>query len=732
MRKMLFGLMTLMLLFGCERDKEFYKKPDWLTGSVYEILQKEEKFSIYLEAVDRLGLKEDFDGKALMTCFIPNNDAFKAYLSEKGYDSVEDMPEKELDATIRYTMCVRSFNKEELETYHFSSSPQMKGKYYRVESYYTKDAYEETMTNSEDQKKVWLYNMPKTVSYFTQTYFDAIELDDPKKSVDFLLGDGAWDGDLVLGNGAKVLTYEIPANNGYVYEVDKLTDPLMNIEDVLTSNSEFSLFKEIYDYFSDYQYMSKFNKYAGAFGVDSLYRKNYDVFNTFWEADMATALQYVGVAKLHWYSGSMFVPQDQVLRSYLDEKFGPGSADNPAQLPLLTLKYLVEQHAIAKQHAWLEQIQDGSVQTNWGDNFEFNESDVFYQYIGSNGVIYGLNKVLSPSFFNSVLGPVLFNPNESIFSWIVEKTQSTNLVNNRSIGLGLIVADNEAFTDKGYRVSNEGYPIGDEKIQYNDNGSWKDYPYQDLVRLMDLHIAVIDDNIDFSQEGIVKNLGSFSLFKYKNNKLYVNESDLNETDKLYAEILEIDETPINGITYHVTNPLTPAKNKLGGLLSGYDQFSEFGNLLEKCELLDGGKLKSSLVGVDNFIVLAPSNSAIAQGIANGLIPALPQDSDEDEVKEDKIDELQVWCKQYFISMQENSQTHYLIPGDPKSKEFETMQFDPQNSTVTKKAYVKVDCTPNAESLTVKSHKTGKELETNADEPVMIASNGLLYSIDELF
>ncbi|TKG87143.1 hypothetical protein EYV94_28480 [Puteibacter caeruleilacunae] len=725
MRKVLLGFITLLLLWSCEKDDEFYQRPDWLKGSVYEFLQKEDRFSMYLNAIDRIGLKEDFDGKALMTCFIPNNDAFQAYLDEKGYNKVEDIPEKELTAAVRYTMGARSFNREELETYHYSSYPHLKGKYFRLHSFYRQEPYQEKMSNSDDEKTVWLYNNAKTVNFFSQTYFDAIKIEKPKNNIDLLFGEGTWDGNTVLGNGAKIITYEIPTDNGYIYEVDKMTDPLQNIEDILTSTDEFSLFKEVYDYFSNYRYQSSYDKYGETFGIDSLYSKGYSVFNTFDEKNTS-------IWKLTYESGSLFVPNNEVLKNYLDDKFGAGSSDDPSTLPLLTLKYLIEQHALSKQQAWMDHIQDGTVQTNWGDNFEFEPSNVFYSKVCSNGVVYGLDKVLAPSFFNSVLGPVLFNSNETIFSWIVEKTQSTGVLNNRAVNLGLIVPNNDSYTDLGYRVSNEGYPIGDEKIQYDNNGKWKDVSSTNLSKMMDLHIAILDGAIDFTQEGIVKNLGEFSLFKYKDNKLYVNESDLDELDKLYAEVLDVDESAINGVTYRVTNPLKPASSKMGQLFSSYDDYEEFANLLEKAGVLNNGSLSSSFISIDNYIVMAPSNAAILSGIAGGTIPEIPLDSEEEEVREEKQKVLKEWCSQYFVSMQENSETNYMIPQDQEAKTFKTKQIDKANSTPSKKAYVKVTCTPNGNTLSVENQKTGASFTTREDVPVMIAKNGVLYSIDGLF
>ncbi|MCL3781862.1 hypothetical protein EMN47_15865 [Prolixibacteraceae bacterium JC049] len=726
MKKMLYGIFIFtLLLMSCEVENDYYQRPDWLKGSTYEFLQQEERFSLYLSAVDRLGLKEDFDGKVLMTCFIPNDNAFNEYLKRKNYNSVADIPEKELKALINYTTGLRSFNRDELELYHFKDEKHLRGKYFRLTSLHTTDAYQERIPYGSAQRDVWLFNSPKMINFFSKRYFEAMEISDPKASVDLLFGEGTWNGETILGNGARIIKYEIPTDNGYVFEVDKLTDPLRSADRILKENEQFSLFSKLYDYFGKYNYESDFDKYKEAFGADSLFTKSNVLYNTYTEGN-------TDLYKLDFNTGAMFVPTNEVLKAFLESKFGPGAAENFQEIPVLALKYILKQHVQSSTMAWMEDIENGKITTSWGDELDFNKENIVFKELGSNGVVYGINKVLEPSLFNSVMKGVIQTDKTQLFSWFVEKSLNINLLNNRDLDLALFVADDDSFNEDLIRITKEGYPFGDEKIEVNFTGDWKEYNISDLSKMVDLHIALLEKDFDFSGKGFVKNVTNFSLIKYADNKLYINEDELGEEDQLYAEVLSTDKSPTNGNVYKISKTLNSPKYSISKLGETYTEFREFKRLLRKANLMTESSKFTSKFGFDNYIMLAPENEVILKGIDDGAIPEIPLDSDSGEVLKEKQDALAKWCLQYFISMQKNDQPNYLVPGDNTSKVFNSMQLDNENSTPTKLVYTKLKCTASSDNLTVLNKETNSSVSSIVTTPVYIGTDGIVYSVDGLF
>lgn len=115
-KRLLLSLLTLVLLFSCE-DKmdEHYKVPDWLKGSVWDVLSNNnEQYSIFQEGIELAGFKPIVEGKASMTVMAPNDAAFKIYLDSKGYASIKEMDKEELKKLIGFHILYYSYNKENL------------------------------------------------------------------------------------------------------------------------------------------------------------------------------------------------------------------------------------------------------------------------------------------------------------------------------------------------------------------------------------------------------------------------------------------------------------------------------------------------------------------------------------------------------------------------------------------------------------------------------------------
>jgi hypothetical protein len=90
----LYELLMGFCLLSCTDDisnDNHYKEPGWLKGNAYEVLQKEGNYSIFLKGIDLSGYKSIVDGNSILTVMAPNDDAFKTFLTQKGYSSIEEM-----------------------------------------------------------------------------------------------------------------------------------------------------------------------------------------------------------------------------------------------------------------------------------------------------------------------------------------------------------------------------------------------------------------------------------------------------------------------------------------------------------------------------------------------------------------------------------------------------------------------------------------------------------------
>lgn len=120
LRKALYALCFPFLLAGCE-DKmdEHYEIPGWVAGSEWEVLSSGEhgNFSIFLEGCDIAGYTNMLKGRSVMTVMAPDDEAFRAYLEEKGYASIKDMPVEEVKKLIGFHLVNYSYTKDMLENF---------------------------------------------------------------------------------------------------------------------------------------------------------------------------------------------------------------------------------------------------------------------------------------------------------------------------------------------------------------------------------------------------------------------------------------------------------------------------------------------------------------------------------------------------------------------------------------------------------------------------------------
>ena len=350
--------------------------------------------------------------------------------------------------------------------------------------------------------------------------------------------------------------------------------------------------------------------------------------------------------------------------------------------------------------------------------------------IASNGTFYAIDKVLTPSFFNSIMGPLLTDLNKSDFLYVIEQVGYSGVLSNKESSLGLFIVNNDRFEELGYRISNKGLPILDERLQYFEGDEWLDVPAHEVNDFVDRHLILYDENIDFSGKGFVKNMNVFNLMKYQDNKLYVNETEINGTDELYAEILSVDNSHNNGATYVISNPLSAPQSDMYAIIANDAKFAEFENLLIAAGIIENDKITSSFLSIDNYILLAPTNELVSSGLSNGSIPPLPMDSEDEETQNAKREALYTYCAQYFISMNENGLSNYLVPGDNESRNYQT-KAKAESWSVTNPERVKLHIDSSSDILQITSEK-GELFMTENEVSGMICTDGLVYEVDGIF
>ncbi|HRZ98286.1 MAG TPA: fasciclin domain-containing protein, partial [Paludibacter sp.] len=99
----------LLLVVGCNDKDEYYARPGWLEPPIYEVLQKEGRFTYYLQCVDSTLYAPALKSSGLYTVFAPNDEAFKSFLTAKGYASVSQLPDSLINQIVSYSIVYSNY-----------------------------------------------------------------------------------------------------------------------------------------------------------------------------------------------------------------------------------------------------------------------------------------------------------------------------------------------------------------------------------------------------------------------------------------------------------------------------------------------------------------------------------------------------------------------------------------------------------------------------------------------
>ena len=71
------------VISSCQHQmKEYYEEPEWLKGSIYEILQERGEYDLFLQGVDTCQYTALLKGRSILTVMAPTDSSLSAYLQK--------------------------------------------------------------------------------------------------------------------------------------------------------------------------------------------------------------------------------------------------------------------------------------------------------------------------------------------------------------------------------------------------------------------------------------------------------------------------------------------------------------------------------------------------------------------------------------------------------------------------------------------------------------------------
>lgn len=639
------------ILSGCQDDLyiDKYERPEWLAGKVYTQVKQQPELSIFARTLELTGYDTIIDVSGSYTVLGPSDEAFNNWLSENQYNSVEDIPKDYLERMVSYHLVQNPWSKIQLRTVDVygwidsldetNNKPrgfkretflQNEERFYPVK--FVTEGLNERITivdepESDFQRK-GIIDSRKFVPFFYKEYFDINDL--TYNDYDFYFDRPFDGGDELYFANAKIISNEIKAENGFVYIIDEVVEPLDNAYEILENENDkfdYSKYLSIVNLFPDFEYNDQRTKeQPGAelgLEVDSLFDLTYpelafDINNEETQPPAGTFGLPENVT-IRYHNG-MLAPTneafDELINDYINVPGGWGTLDRSP----LNIKRI-----IANAHMSINPVYPTDIERGFynGENdiVEINIGDIVHKEYGSNCTFIGLGKAIVPNAFSSVTGPVYLQPGFSRCMYAIEESGLLPALKRKNKNYSLYVESDFSLQEDSSLLYN---PIREEFTLYSiqEMGSATMYRLNknDLRALLLNHVAV-DQPRGIARKEFIPTLGGNYLI-YNNETGEVSGTDVTTDGYQGLGVMpnypqQISQGAINGETYQIENWFSFKANNLYSTIQS--SYLYFYNLMKKAGLVLEREYRFSFISNNEFYtVLIPTPEALEAANVSSL------------------------------------------------------------------------------------------------------------------
>ncbi|GAB6010958.1 fasciclin domain-containing protein [Viscerimonas tarda] len=725
---LLLSLVCVAFLFiQCDDNTErnaYFERPEWLEPPIYDVLEKEGRFGLYLQCVDKTEYANVLKGAGLYTVFAPNDEAFSLWMQEKSYASVADIPDEEAKEIVAYSIVYSRWTADRL-AYRFTNNQYELGAFKRKTAYYTLPYQDPEFDNNwvvdetnrsslsysvnDYQLNLTLQNY-KYLPIYTEEYFKSFPT--PLTTADYntFYPHAVYSGKNV--QDGTILSEDMYAENGIIHEVSRVNEPQENME-ILLKAPQYSAYNSLLNYksvlgeyvFKNYldvaelspKLLETYQKMLPHAGITKLYLKRFPS-DMGLSPVMENIFSETGANDTEKSGNTLLVPDNNVLINYINTRllkyYGKISA-----LPQGVLYTLINTHMV-KGLIWptvYEESFNSAGEYLNGEGLtgkKFNEAGILDKQLASNGFIYRINHVIKSRYFETVYSEIYLNPGRILLNLAYTETLREELMKSPLNGYASERWTLLNFSDGLLRQDGFGYDDLNRAFTHSESGDVGNVNTR-LQRLINTHIfpGLKNDEVDseitgfsaspftgttnYNGWGYLVNYNG-EMIRYKDNKL---QAAGNIEDGTFVTVTKEEDEFNNGYVFNTDGLLqySPRNTK-----SGADKYkdlplwqylvrartenpnvSDFVNYVEKClKKIDSDELdgvKSELF----YTALMPANSAMANARSTGHLPAL------DRVSGDYPDDLAkatMFINAHFLqgTVFADDGLEYLYPVNPMS------------------------------------------------------------------
>jgi uncharacterized surface protein with fasciclin (FAS1) repeats len=674
-------IISLIALNACEETMdEHYKKPEWLKGSTWEVLESRENYSMFLKGAELAGFRSILEGKSLATVLAPNDSAFKVYLAEKNVSSIEDLSTEELKKLIGFHIMYYSYDSDKLVNFRPNEGDgateeelnDNAGLYYK---HRTRSSDQPTAAVDTSGNEITIYHNERLLPVFSYRMFQTLDID-PVYNYEYFYPDSKWTGDDGFNvSNASVKEYEVVADNGYVYLVDKVVEPLETIYSLLKSRSDYSLYLQLYDRFSYYLLDEQLTTDFGD-GTDLYVHYHQLLPNIACEWPVS---DYRSLGEMSQLSTSVFAPSNNALNDFFENYWKAGGYNSFSDVNDIAVAYLLYNSVFKSLIIFPEMISDGLVQNSFNVliNFDVDAVPRENRVMCENGAFYGLEELGVPGMFKSITGPAFQNKAYSYYLYMLD---ASDLL----VGLSSKDASFTALIPSNKEMETSGISLIDGGLWWSEEGELTEMSTSAMTNYVDLHTVTGGQEIKSSGTQVLRTNKAFNYWYVKDGKLTTSIlfNRLFENPSSPFEFSEINEFTLNGESWsngrvysydneEIFHPLSSTASVQNLLAITRDEtydFFQFSELLRKSGLVNAEAGTLPFLSGLRCIIFIPRNDVITDAIAAGKIPGVESGgtvSDQEQLAN--------YLKGYFVPTEANGITTYPYLGSGVDGQFATLE-----------------------------------------------------------
>ena len=696
-RKTIGVLLFSSLLSSCSDLDDYYDAPSWMGGSIYQELQDEGNYSIFLKGVQLSGWEAVMNGKSIVTVMAPNDEAMTAYLQENYHTTdISQVEIGELKKLIGYHILYYAFDKDKLINFRplegDGATEDEKninaGLYYKFRTH--SQAPISTAFDKTRQKDVKVYHNEQMLPVFSHRMFQTKGID-AKENYEYFFPQTGWKGEggFNVANAA-VTEYAKIGRNGYIYKIDRVLKPMNTIYQELKAKGNFTRILSLYDNSEYYEADAEMTIETAS--SDTLYHHYHKLPLVNIDSEWGDVMSYMSVGRLASTAYSIFAPTDEAFQNFFNDYWGQGGYTSIEDIDSVTMQELMRNCVYPANIAFPGEIKNGKIKNIDDEVISFDPDKVpaSNRMICSNGVVYGCTELTPPAKFRAVTGPAFQYKDYTNFNEMLSGSSMAATLIQDAVKYVMLYPTNEQMYNAqgierkdGVLISNAAPKGMSKTTMTNYILSHVSSPIDDVTALPKTGVKVLPTLSDRNKIYIYVKDGKLTN-SIQHNKRLKYAANTATDDQIWAPFAPLkylnDENGwSNGNAYSYDNLLLPGdystelETKMVSLMisNRNDATTEFYgwiNLLIKAELTNNSAGKINFM-LENCLMLIPTTEALEKAIVGHRVPGVEangatvgSDTFFDNITITDSEALTNYVKNYFVPLSTASINEYPYVG----------------------------------------------------------------------